>query len=67
MKKLSYEERQQQTATLIEDNKRELAARHGLARDAKFDIAYQIAWDRGHCHGFGEIEYCFEEMLPLLK
>lgn len=51
----------------IESFKAGLASRHKLKRNAKFEIAWRIAWDRGHSNGFSEIEMYFDELAELLK
>ncbi len=59
-----YQERQRVER---EDFKRSLAEKHGLNMDGRFDIAWNIAWDRGHSAGLIEVGIEFDEMVPLLK
>ncbi len=57
----------EQEARLIELSKVRLAARHGLERNAKFDKAWDLAWDYGHADGLKEVEQYFDELAELLK
>lgn len=52
---------------LIEAMKAELAAEHGVPRDAKFDKAWIIAWSFGHSSGLPEVRYYFDEIVELIK
>ena len=70
MKDQRAEERQQwreQEARDIEAAKAEMAQRYGLERNAKFDRAWEIAWDYGHSSGINEVKLYFEELAELLK
>jgi hypothetical protein len=51
----------------IEAWKVKLATKHKLERNAKFDKAWKIAWDRGHSNGFEEVEIYFDELAELLE
>ena len=51
----------------IEAVKAEMAETYGLARNAKFDIAWAIAWDHGHSAGMDEVKSYFQELADLLK
>lgn len=51
----------------IEAVKAEFADLHKLPRDAKFDLAWRIAWDRGHGSGIEEVKNYFEEVIELIK
>jgi len=69
-KKKLLEERQlrfEREALEIEATKAELAKRFELVRDAKFDVAWSIAWDYGHSNGFHEVKSIFEDLVELIK
>jgi erythromycin esterase-like protein len=51
----------------IEAMKSELAAEHGVPRDAKFEKAWNAAWSFGHSSGFSEVERYFNEIVELIK
>ena len=51
----------------IEACKARLAERHRLKRNAKFEIAWRIAWENGHASGFSEVEIYFDDIAELLK
>ena len=51
----------------IEEVKAWFADYHKLPRDAKFDLAWRIAWDRGHGSGMEEVKNYFEELIDLIK
>ena len=53
--------------TRIEAAKAEMADTYGLERNAKFDIAWGIAWDHGHSAGIDEVKNYFQELADLLK
>lgn len=56
-----------QEARDIEAAKAELATKHGLERNAKFDRAWSIAWDLGHSAGIHEVKNYFHDLADLLK
>jgi hypothetical protein len=58
---------QQEEATAIEASKTKLAKEYGLPRDAKFDLAWGIAWSNGHSSGLSEVEGYFSDLIPLLR
>lgn len=62
-----YAERHERERREIEAIKDELSRKHGIPRDKKFDIAWQIAWINGHSGGYGDVESCFDELVELLK
>lgn len=51
----------------IESAKEEMAIKHGLERDSKFDRAWDIAWNWGHSSGIGEAKLYFDELADLLQ
>ena len=51
----------------IEHSKENMAKKHGLERNAKFETAWRIAWDYGHSNGLSEVEIYFDELAELLK
>ncbi len=51
----------------IEEVKAWFTDYHKLPRDAKFDRAWDIAWDRGHGSGLEEVKNYFEELIELIK
>jgi hypothetical protein len=51
----------------IEEMKAELAAEHGVPRDAKFEKAWNAAWSFGHSSGLPEVRYYFEELVEIIK
>ena len=51
----------------IEAAKAELAAEHDLDRNEKFELAFRIAWDRGHSSGMDDVKNCFHDLVPLLQ
>jgi erythromycin esterase-like protein len=51
----------------IEAMKAELAAEHGVPRDAKFEKAWNAAWSFGHSSGLPEVRYYFEELVEIIK
>ena len=61
------EDWREQEARAIEAAKAELAAVHGLERNAKFDRAWSIAWDLGHSAGIHEVKNYFSDLADLLK
>ena len=58
---------QQEQARQIECAKAEMAAVYNLPRDARFDTAWNIAWDLGHSSGISEVKIYFGDLVPLLK
>lgn len=50
----------------IEASKANMAKEHGLARDAKFELAWKIAMGYHESYG-GDVEQIFGEMTELLK
>lgn len=50
-----------------EDWKELLAKKHNVPRDAKFDLAWNIAYDFGHSCGLSEVAYYFEVLVVLIK
>lgn len=54
-------------ARIIEESKQRMAKECGVERNAKFDIAWRIAWDYGHGSGISEVENYFRELSDLLK
>ena len=50
----------------IEAAKAELATAYGLERNAKFETAWNIAWEFGHAVSLAEVKYYFGELTPLL-
>jgi hypothetical protein len=63
----AWEERRQKEAELIEQTKEKLAKEYHLERNAKFERAWDIAWDWGHSNGFTEVECYFAELVDLLR
>ena len=61
------DEWREQESRDIEAAKVELAATHGLERNAKFDRAWSIAWDIGHSAGIHEVKIWFNDLADLLK
>ncbi len=57
----------EQQARDVETAKAALAAEFELQRDAKFDRAWDIAWEAGHACGIEEVKHCFRELADLLK
>lgn len=57
----------EQEAEEIEASKVKMLAMHGLVRDAKFELAWKLAWDYGHSSGISEVELYFSELAELLK
>ncbi len=51
----------------IEASKRRMAKECGVERNAKFDKAWDIAWDRGHSAGISEVEGYFRTLAELIK
>ena len=51
----------------IEAMKAKLAETHGLERNERFDIAWNIAWDIGHACGIDEVGCYFDDLVPLIK
>jgi len=51
----------------IESAKAEMAAEHGLERNAKFDKAWGIAWGHGHSNGIDEVKLYFGELAELIR
>jgi len=60
-------QRRAEEALEIDRRKEALAQKHGLERTAKFERAWEIAWDYGHSNGFSEVEGYFDELADLLK
>lgn len=60
-------ERKAEEARQVEEVKDRLAKSYGLKRDAKFNRAWDIAWDHGHADGFGEVEMYFDQLVDLIK
>jgi hypothetical protein len=57
----------EEEARLIEESQSRLAQEYDLERNAKFDIAWSIAWQHGHSSGVHEVESYFRDLVPLLK
>jgi hypothetical protein len=57
----------EEQAIAVEAIKKELAAKHGIPRNAKFERAWDIAWEYGHSSGFDEVRMYFDELADLLK
>lgn len=51
----------------IEAVKAEFAERYRLPRNAKFDLAWRIAWERGHSSGMDEVKDFFIELIDLIQ
>lgn len=51
----------------IEAVKAEFAERYSLPRNAKFDHAWDIAWDHGHSSGMDEVRGFFDELIELIR
>lgn len=66
-RKLARERYLDEQAREVEAAKAELAAEHGLARNEKFEIAWGIAWERGHSSGMDDVKNCFHDLVPLLQ
>ncbi len=47
--------------------KNRLSKDHAIPRNAKFDKAWDIAWERGHASGLHEVEAYFDELAELIK
>ncbi len=62
-----FHERMAEQARQVEEVKARLATSYGLTRNAKFDRAWDIAWDLGHADGFGQVEMYFDELVDLIK
>lgn len=56
-----------QQALDIQASKARMAAECGIARDAKFDKAWALAWDYGHSAGIDEVESYFRQLSELIK
>ena len=40
---------------------------HGVTNNPKADLAYSIAWSRGHSSGFTEVASVFGDIVELIK
>lgn len=50
----------------IEEVKAEFAENYNLERNAKFDRAWEIAWEHGHGGGIGEVRNYFIDLIDLI-
>lgn len=59
----AYEE---DSCRLAEEFKRDLFEYHGVTGAPKVEVAFRLAEERGHAHGFSEIASEFEDLVELL-
>lgn len=52
---------------LHEEFEQDLFAFHGVTENAQRDMAYQLAWERGHSAGIHEIAMYFSDLAELIK
>lgn len=64
---ITLQERLLNGQRLIEASKQKMATKHNIARDAKFEKAWALAWDFGHASGLNEVEMYFDDLAELLK
>jgi len=57
----------EQEAKDIETAKLELLQEYGLERTAKFERAWEIAWNQGHAYGIEPVKEYFRELADLLS
>lgn len=71
----SVERMESQGRIHVKERRREVSASaearrakfEALDRNAKFDIAWRLAWENGHACGLSEVESFFNDLAPLLK
>lgn len=47
--------------------KLDLFEEYGVLENSKSDLAYQMAWDKGHAIGRSEVASEFEKLVDLIK
>ena len=60
-------ERDAEETRAIVELKKELSGEYGIPVNAKFEKAWNIAWDRGHSSGLDEVRSIFGELVELFK
>jgi len=46
--------------------KRDLFAEYGVQGNPKKELAFNMAWERGHSEGYEQVESYFSELVPLI-
>lgn len=69
MEKYYEEEREyrEETSRLYQKFKDDLFKENGVTGNPKAQMAYDMAYDRGHSSGLEEVVYYFEELVELIK
>lgn len=57
---------QEKEANDIEAAKIELLREYGLDRNAKFEKAWELAWNQGHAYGIEPVKEYFRELVDLI-